>query len=132
VAGGLVAPVAGTAFALAGASDMFYTSSGGDKGSDTTLTIAAQPQSIGRKARTVKLTGKLAPAVTGATVVLSARRPGSASWSVIDTPKVSSSGTFTSSIRVRATTQVVAQWSGDAAHSGDGSRVIAIVRKPGK
>jgi photosystem II stability/assembly factor-like uncharacterized protein len=132
VAGGLVAPVAGTAFALAGASDMFYTSSGGDKGSDTALTIAAQPQSIGRKARTVKLTGKLSPAVTGATVVLSARRPGSASWSVIDTPKVSSSGTFTSSIRVRATTQVVAQWSGDAAHSGDGSRVIAIVRKPGK
>jgi hypothetical protein len=67
--------------------------------------------------------------VSGATVVLSARRQGSSAWSVVDTVKASSAGTFTSSIRVRTTTTVVAQWSGDAAHDGDGSRAIQIVRK---
>jgi hypothetical protein len=35
----------------------------------------------------------------------------------------------TSSIRVRTTTTVVAQWYGDAAHDGDGSPAIQIVRK---
>ena len=126
---GLAAPVAGTAFALAGASDLFYTNSGGEKGNRTTLTIAAQPRTVGRKQRTVKITGKLAPAVSGATVVVSARRLGSTTWRLVDTPKVSSTGTFTTSIRVRTSTVVVAQWAGDAAHDGDGSQAIQILRK---
>jgi photosystem II stability/assembly factor-like uncharacterized protein len=126
---GLASPVAGTAFALAGASELFYTNTGGDKGTGTTLAIAAQPKVIGRKPRTVKLTGRLTPAAAGATVVVSVRRAGSSAWSVIDTPKASSTGTFTSSIRVRTTTTVVAQWYGDAAHDGDGSPAIQIVRK---
>ncbi|MEA2467700.1 MAG: hypothetical protein QOJ57_1826, partial [Thermoleophilaceae bacterium] len=46
----------------------------------------------------------------------------------VDTPRVSSSGTFTSSIRVRATTDLVAQWYGDAAHDGDGSTTLVIKR----
>jgi hypothetical protein len=121
--------VAGTAFALAGASDLFYTNSGGEKGNRTTLTIAAQPRTVGRKQRTVKITGKLAPAVSGATVVVSARRLGSTAWRLVDTPKVSSTGTFTTSIRVRTSTVVVAQWAGDAAHDGDGSQAIQILRK---
>jgi photosystem II stability/assembly factor-like uncharacterized protein len=126
---GLIAPVAGTAFALAGESDLLYTNSGGDRGADTTLTLAAQPRSIGRKARTVKITGKLAPAAAGATVVVSARREGAVAWNLVATPKVSSSGTFTTTLRVRATTDVVAQWSGDAAHDGDGSKALVITRK---
>jgi photosystem II stability/assembly factor-like uncharacterized protein len=125
---GLTAPVAGTAFGLAGGMDLLYTNTGGDRGSDTKLTLAAQPRTIGRKARTVKLSGKLTPAAAGATVVVSARVEHSPIWKVIDAPKVSSSGTFSSSIRVRATTDVVAQWSGDAAHDGDGSRTLTIQR----
>jgi photosystem II stability/assembly factor-like uncharacterized protein len=126
---GLATPVAGTAFALAGASDLLYTNGGGDRGADTTLTIAAQPRSVGRKPRTVKLTGKLTPAAAGATVVLSSRRQSSSVWRVIATPRVSSAGTFTSSVRVRSTAEVVAQWYGDAAHNGDGSPVLVIPRK---
>jgi photosystem II stability/assembly factor-like uncharacterized protein len=129
---GLSAPVTGTAFALGGASDLFYTNTGGDKGNRTKLTIAAQPKSVGRKARTVKIVGRLTPAVAGATVVVSARRAKSAFWTVIGTPVVSSTGTFTASVRVRATTQVVAQWSGDAAHDGDGSTALTIVRNKAK
>ena len=125
---GLATPAAGTAFGLAGANDLLYTNTGGDRGADTTLTLAAQPRTIGRKARTVKLTGKLAPAAAGATVVISARAESASAWRVVDTPKVSSSGTFTSSIRVRATTDVVAQWSGDASHDGDGSKTLVIKR----
>jgi photosystem II stability/assembly factor-like uncharacterized protein len=126
---GLASPVAGTGFALAGESDLLYTNTGGDRAADTTLTIGAQPRTIGRKARLVKISGKLAPSVAGASVVVSARRQGTSTWTIVDTPKVSSAGTFTSSIRVRATTQVVAQWSGDAAHDGDGSRALVIARK---
>jgi photosystem II stability/assembly factor-like uncharacterized protein len=125
---GLATPVAGTAFALAGPSDLLYTNTGGDRGAESVLSIAAKPATIGRKARTVKLTGRLAPAAAGATVVVSARRQGAATWSVVDTPRVSSSGTFTSSIRVRATTDLVAQWYGDAAHDGDGSTTLVIKR----
>lgn len=126
---GLAAPVAGTAFALAGESDLLYTNTGGDRGAGTTLTLTAQPRTIGRKPRTVKITGKLAPAAAGATVVVSARREGTTTWTQVATPKVSSSGTFTSSLRVRATTDVVAQWYGDAAHEGDGSKALVIARK---
>jgi photosystem II stability/assembly factor-like uncharacterized protein len=125
---GLTAPVAGTAFALAGQSDLLYTNTGGDRGGDTTLTLAAQPRTIGRKPRTVKITGKLVPAAAGATVVVSARREGAATWSLVASAKVSSAGTFTTSLRVRATTDVVAQWAGDAAHDGDGSKALVIKR----
>jgi hypothetical protein len=125
---GLAAPVAGTAFGLAGANDLLYTNAGGDRGADTTLTVAAKPPTIGRKARTVKLTGRLAPAAAGATVVISARPDSDSAWRVVDMPKVSSSGTFTSSVRVRVTTDVVAQWSGDASHDGDGSKTLVIKR----
>jgi hypothetical protein len=76
----------------------------------------------------VKITGRLAPAAAGATVVVSARREGAASWNLVATPKVSSSGTFTTTLRARATTDVVAQWAGDAAHDGDGSKALVINR----
>jgi hypothetical protein len=62
-------------------------------------------------------------------VTVSARREGAATWNVVASPKVSSSGTFTASLRVRATTDVVAQWPGDAAHAGDGSKALVITRK---
>jgi photosystem II stability/assembly factor-like uncharacterized protein len=124
---GLATPVAGTAFGLLGAADLVYTNSGGDRGAPTVLTLAAQPRSVGRKPKTVKVTGKLSPAAAGASVVLSARA-GNGVWRVIDTPKVSSPGTFTSSVRVRTTTSIVAQWAGDAAHDGDGSKALVIRR----
>jgi photosystem II stability/assembly factor-like uncharacterized protein len=124
---GLATPLAGTAFGLLGTSDLVYTNSGGDKGSPTTLTLGAKPRSIGRKPKTVKLTGTLSPAAAGAGVVIS-ERVGNSAWKVLTTAKVSSSGSFTSQVRVRTTTALVAQWSGDAAHDGDGTKALVIKR----
>jgi hypothetical protein len=50
-------------------------------------------------------------------------------WSLVDAPRVSSTGTFTTSYQVSRTRQFVAQWSGDADHNGDGSPAITIVKK---
>jgi photosystem II stability/assembly factor-like uncharacterized protein len=124
---GLATPGQGTAFGLLGASDLVYTNTGGDKGAPTALTLAAKPRSIGRKPKTVKLSGTLSPAAAGASVVIS-ERVGNAGWRVLTTAKASSSGGFTSRVRVRTTTTLVAQWSGDAAHDGDGTKAIVIKR----
>jgi photosystem II stability/assembly factor-like uncharacterized protein len=126
---GLATADAATAFALADGSDLFYTSSGGDQGAArSNLTITAGRTSVNRPRR-VKLTGKLSPAVEGAPVIVSARNPRSGRWTLVGTPTVSATGTFTTSYLVRRTTELVAQWRGDADHTGDGSRVIAIVRR---
>lgn len=126
--GGLATPAAGTAFGLFGSSDLIYTNTGGGRAAPTVVSLSAKPRTVGRKAKRVKLTGRLSPAATGATVVVSARVGSSAAWKVVDSAKVSSAGTFTTSLRVRTTTVVVAQWSGDAAHDGDGTKALVIKR----
>ena len=126
---GLASADATTAFALADGSDLFHTSSGGDQGAtNSNLTIKAARTSVNRPRR-VKLTGKLSPAVEGAPVIVSARNPKSNRWTLVGTPSVSATGTFTISYTVRRTTELVAQWRGDSDHTGDGSRVVAIVRR---
>jgi photosystem II stability/assembly factor-like uncharacterized protein len=124
---GIAAPSANGAFALGGVSDLFYTGGGGDQGPATALTIASRTKSV-RKAKRVKITGRLAPTVAGASVQVLARESGSESWTVVDVATVSSTGTFTTSFRVRASTTFVAQWRGDADHNGDGSPVLTIKR----
>ncbi|MEA2458146.1 MAG: hypothetical protein QOC95_1118, partial [Thermoleophilaceae bacterium] len=69
---GLATPDASTAFALGGASDLFYTGTGGDLGAGTMLTIAAG-RNVVTKTRRVKITGRLSPAVPGATVAVMTR-----------------------------------------------------------
>lgn len=127
--GGLVAPDAATAFGLADGSDLFYTSTGGDQSAITSaLTIAPKVRTIHRNRR-VKITGKLSPAVEGATVTVQAFNLKTRKWSVIDRPAVSATGTFTTSMKVRHTTPLVAQWAGSADVRGDGSPVVTIVKR---
>jgi len=127
--GGLVATDPATAFGLAGVSDLFYTGTGGDQSSITSaLTIKPKLRTIHRSRR-VKITGKLAPAVEGATVVVQAYNPKTRKWTAIGKPAVSATGSFTVSMKVRHTTPLVAQWAGSAAVRGDGSPVVTIVKK---
>jgi hypothetical protein len=124
-----VAPDPATAFGLAGSSDLFYTSTGGDQSAlASALTIAPKMRVI-RRNRTVKINGKLAPAVEGATVAVLARNPKTQRWTLIGRPIVSADGTFSTSMKVRHTTPLVAQWSGTADVRGDGSPVVTIVKK---
>jgi hypothetical protein len=127
--GGLVAPDPATAFGLAGASDLFYTSTGGDQSAvASAVTIAPKVRVIHRNRR-VKVNGKLAPAVEGATVAVLARNPKTHHWTVVGRPRVSATGTFTTSMNVRRTTPLVAQWSGTADVRGDGSPVVTVVKR---
>jgi hypothetical protein len=125
---GIATPASTTAYALGGVSDLFFTATGGDQGPDTALTIKAARKVV-TKTRAVKITGRLAPTVAGAQIVISSRNPKTNRWSVVDKATVSSAGTFTTSFTVRRTSQVVAQWRGDADHNGDGSPAITITKK---
>lgn len=124
---GLAAAAGNTAFALAAPTDLFYTTFGGDQGEQTTVTIRSKTKRV-TKNKTVKISGRMSPAVAAAQVVISVRDPKNNGWHVIDVATVSSAGTFTSSKRVSRTTQFVAQWRGDADHNGDGSPAIKVVK----
>jgi photosystem II stability/assembly factor-like uncharacterized protein len=128
---GLAAAAGNTAFALAAPTDLFYTTFGGDQGEQTTLTIRSKTKRV-TKNRTVKISGRMSPAVAAAQVVISVRDPKNNGWHVSDVATVSSAGTFTSSKRVSRTTQFVAQWRGDADHNGDGSPAIKVVKVKSK
>ncbi len=125
---GIATPAAGTAFSLGGPSDLFYTAVGGDQGGVTAVTIKAAKKVV-TKTRSVKIKGRLAPSVAGARIQISARNPKINEWRVVAVATVSSTGTFTTSYRVARTSQIVAQWRGDADHNGDGSPAITITKK---
>jgi photosystem II stability/assembly factor-like uncharacterized protein len=125
---GIATPAAATAFSLGGPSDLFYTSTGGDQGAATAVTIKAAKKVV-TKTRSVKITGSLVPTVAGAQVQISARNPKNNKWRIVGVATVSSAGTFTTSYRVTRTSQLVAQWRGDADHNGDGSPAITITKK---
>jgi photosystem II stability/assembly factor-like uncharacterized protein len=128
-AGGLVAPDAASAFGLAGAAQLFYTGTGGDPGSiPSTITLKPKQKTV-KHPRLVRLNGRLSPAVPGATVAVLARNPKTHAWTVAGKPRVAADGTFKLMYRVTHTTQLVAQWQGDVALSGDGTRVVTIVKR---
>jgi photosystem II stability/assembly factor-like uncharacterized protein len=128
----LEAPSATTAFALGlgenRASDLFATTTGGDQGSANVVTVKASATKL-KKAGSVKLTVKVSPGVLGANVVLLKRGAKSPAWSTVSVPGgavTKGSGTYTVTVKVKATTYFVAQWRGDADRNGDGSPVTAV------
>jgi photosystem II stability/assembly factor-like uncharacterized protein len=127
VTGGLVAPATGNAYLLNPPSTFFFTKANGDLGILSDLRVSSRTRTI-RRTKSVKVTGRLSPAVAGAQVFVSARQGRSSSWST-QAATVSSSGTFTTSFRISRTTYFVAQWRGDADRNGDGSAVLTIRRR---
>ena len=115
-----------TAFAFDTNGDLFETTGGGDQGGPTSVTIKAGRTKL-RKPATVKISGRLSPGVIDAPVTVLVRSVRSAAWRVVDVKSVSGSGTFTTALKVRRTSYLVAQWPGDADHNGDGSPAIRIL-----
>src|SRR3954469_10890145 len=126
---GLVSPDATTGFGLADGSQLFYTGTGGDPGSiPSTITLKPKRRTV-KKSQPVRLNGRLSPAVPGAQVAVLARNATTHAWTVAGEPRVAPDGTFKLTYRVRHTTQLVAQWQGDVALSGDGSPVVTITKR---
>src|SRR3954452_13360525 len=126
---GLEVPDALTGFGLAGGSKLFYTSTGGDAGTaGSTLSLRPRRSAV-RNVRSVKIDGRLTPAVEGASIAVLARNASTHEWSVLGTRRVAGTGKFTISLRVSGTTQLVAQWRGSGDVNGAGSPVATIVKR---
>ena len=126
---GLEAPAANSVFALGlGAergADLFRTDTGGDLGDPSTITARASTRRL-RRPGIVRVQVRLQPGVSGARVALFSRRPGSATWTVVEDALTRGGGVLNVNTRVRGTTQFLAQWPGDADRNGDGSPVTTV------
>jgi photosystem II stability/assembly factor-like uncharacterized protein len=110
---------------------LFRTTDGGLSQSPSTLTLSIagshklSVKKLRRGGNRVRLSGRLSPALGGATVAVSHRAIGY-SWHVNDVT-VTSSGTFTLTVGgVTQTTDFVAQWLGEGAESGAGTQAVRL------
>jgi photosystem II stability/assembly factor-like uncharacterized protein len=129
--GGLEAPAGTSAFALGvgegRGADLFRTDTGGDQGDVSAITVKPSAKRL-KKAGTVRLTVQLAPSVSGVQVALFKRASKGKSWSLVRQGPTTA-GKLTVDTKVKASTQFVAQWYGDADRNGDGSPVTTVAVK---
>ena len=129
----LVATGARSAIALAGGRDsgdgstaaqLFATTSGGDAGVASTMTLSPSARTV-RRGRSVRVDGRLAPAEGGETAVLFSRSRGSVRWSQ-EGLRIASNGTFSTTRRLTRDTVFVAQWQGDDDRRSDGTSAVTV------
>ena len=123
-AGPLVAAPGDAAYALVGSNEMKATSTGGDAGTPSALTLSTRTPRLLRKAK-VRIDGKLTPSAPGARVEV-IMRDGKSGKLSRQIATVRSDGTFATSWTVKRTSTFVAQWAGDAALSSDGSPPLRV------
>jgi len=118
----------GADYLLAGNAGLLFSTTGGVAGDPSQLRLATKHRQLPRAGR-ITVTGRLEPAGSSAQVTVSARAPGG-SWAHQTVP-VASNGTFVTAWRVpRGTTTFVAQWTGDFASAGAGSRPLTVTVAP--
>ncbi len=126
---GAIAAAGGVTYLLAGNARLLYTTTGGVAGDPSELTVTTRRRQLARAGR-VTVTGRLRPASAGAQVTVSMRPPGAGRWQS-QTIAVASNGTFATAWRIpRGTTTFVAQWTGDFASAGAGSRPLTVTVAP--
>jgi photosystem II stability/assembly factor-like uncharacterized protein len=114
---------------LTGSSDLFRTSSGGDRGRRTRLGISGRVRRLARGA-VVTVAGRLRPARGGDQIVLSKTsldphyRTGGTDWRFRALRL--SGGRFRAKWRIRHSSVFVAQWTGDGTRTGAGSRAFVV------
>jgi photosystem II stability/assembly factor-like uncharacterized protein len=135
---GAIAPATGTrAYALVAAhgpaspSRLFATSTGGDAGKASTLTLATTRRAWTKKALRaahgrVVVTGTLAGAQGGEQIVVSALDAASGRWRHQVVSAGANGGSFTTTWTVGRSSLFVAQWAGDSGRTGLGSRVLGV------
>jgi photosystem II stability/assembly factor-like uncharacterized protein len=122
---GLASPGGAVDYLLGGDSALLSSTSGGDAGATSELTVTTSRRTV-RKPAGITVTGKLAPAQGNELVTVSYRAPGTTRWRH-QTVKTAANGAYTTSWRVaRGTNLFVAQWQGDFKSAGDGSAVLSV------
>ena len=112
-------------YLLGGQSSFLFTTTGGDAGKASTLSVTTKHKKLSKPAG-ITVTGKLSPAAGNERVSVSYLPPGSGSWQH-QTVKTAANGSYTTSWRVRkGSNRFVAQWAGDFRSKGDGSGVLTV------
>ena len=123
--GGIAATSSGTDYLLGGESSLLFTTTSGEAGKSSELSIATKKRKLG-KAAGITVTGRLSPGSSNQLVTVSYLAPDSSHWQH-RTAKTGSSGSYTTSWRVRrGTNRFVAQWAGDFRSKGDGSGLLTV------
>ena len=123
-----VAAGAGVDYLLAGNASLLFSTTGGVAGDPSELTLATKRRRLPRAGR-ITVTGRLRPASAGAQVVVSMLAP-HRRW-LHRTVTAAANGTFAIGWDVgRGTTTFVAQWTGDFASAGAGSRPLTVTVAP--
>jgi hypothetical protein len=123
--GGIAAVAGGTDYLLGGQSSFLFTTTSGEAGKASALTITTKRKKLSKPAG-ITVTGKLSPATGDERVTVSYLPPGSSRWQH-QTVKADSNGSYTTSWRVRrGSNRFVAQWAGDFRSKGDGSGVLTV------
>ncbi|MGH2980063.1 MAG: WD40/YVTN/BNR-like repeat-containing protein [Solirubrobacterales bacterium] len=121
---GLVAMGSDDAFLLADSSLLLFTTSGGDHGETSKVTLRTTRRTV-RRRTVIRLGGRVRGARGGARVLVARRERGESGW-VHQDATVASNGTFTTRWRLRKTAAFVAQWAGDEDSAGDGSPALVV------
>ena len=112
-------------YLLGGQSSFLFTTTGGDAGKASTLSVTTKHKKLSKPAG-ITVTGKLSPAAGNERVTVSYLPPGSGRWAH-QTVKTAANGSYTTSWRVRkGSNRFVAQWAGDFRSKGDGSGVLTV------
>ena len=123
--GGIAAVSGGTDYLLGGQSSFLFTTSSGEAGKASTLSITTKHKKLSKPAG-ITVTGRLSPAAGNERVTVSYLPPGSSRWQH-QTVKTAANGAYTTSWRVRrGSNRFVAQWVGDFRSKGDGSGVLTV------
>lgn len=132
---GVLAPSSTQGFALMADDHLFFTTTGGDVGQPSGISLKPSVKSFTQKTLKKakgKLTikGVLQNAVGGEQVVVSRRDLTGSRWSHQVVTVGANGGTFTTSWKIKRTSVFVAQWSGDSGRRGEGSKALQVVVKP--
>ena len=132
---GLVATDAGRAFGLVAAGavqrQFFFTATGGDAGTASSLTLKASPRRFTKaalkKARgKVTISGRLAGAVGGERVTISARGFRGPEWTSRTVTAGANGGSFSATFTITGRAVFVGQWAGDSGRAGVGSKPLLV------
>jgi photosystem II stability/assembly factor-like uncharacterized protein len=109
----------------------FFTTTGGEAGAPSTLTIATKTRTFSKKklrrARgTVRIDGVLKGAQGGEQIVVSRRGVSGGAWQHQTVTAGANGGSFTTTWRVSSSSVFVAQWAGDSGRASLGSTALRV------
>jgi hypothetical protein len=118
-------------YALVGGNHFFFTNTGGDAGSATTLALKTKHKSFTKKAfkkakGRVTVSGTLSGAVGGEQIVVARRDLKGSRWIQQIVTAGANGGSFTTSWKIRGSSVFVAQWAGDSGRRGAGSVPLRV------